>query len=62
MTVIRTYTTSLAAELAKLALEGADIPAMVLGVDVGMEGGGAGVQLLVADEYAEAALAVLDNR
>ena len=47
------------ADLARIALEGADIPAVVLGVDVGMRGGMGGVQLLVPEDRIEAALQVL---
>jgi hypothetical protein len=61
MRTIRTYTTNFAAELATLPLERAGIPSMVVGIDVGMEGGAAGVQLLVPDECTEAALALLDD-
>jgi hypothetical protein len=61
MITIRTYTTKLEAEVARLPLEGAGIPSTVVGIDVGMEGGAAGVQLLVPEECAEAALALLDD-
>ena len=49
------------ADLARIALEGAGIPATVLGVGMGMEGGIAGVQLLVPDDRVEAALKVLED-
>ena len=49
MRTIRAYTTQLAAELARLPLEHAGIPTMIVGIDVGMEGGAAGVQLLVPE-------------
>jgi hypothetical protein len=58
---IRTYPTRLAAELARLPLEGAGVPAAVVGIEVGMEGGATGVQLLVPKAFTEAALALLDQ-
>jgi hypothetical protein len=58
---IRTYPTRLEAELARLTLEGADIPAAVAGIDMSMEGGTAGVRLLVPEAFAQAALALLDT-
>lgn len=59
MKALKTYPTSVEADLARIALDAADIPAVVVGIGVGMEGGGAGVQLLVPDDRVEAALAVL---
>ena len=53
MKTIKTYPTSVEAELARIALNAADIPAVVVGISVGMEGGGAGVQLLVPDDMLE---------
>jgi len=61
MKTIKTYPTSVEAELARIALNAADIPAVVVGISVGMEGGGAGVQLLVPDGRVEEALTVLSN-
>ena len=61
MKTIKTYPTSVEAELARIALNAADIPAVVVGISVGMEGGGAGVQLLVPDGRVEEALAVLSD-
>jgi hypothetical protein len=58
---IKTYPTSVEAELARIALNAADIPAVVVGISVGMEGGGAGVQLLVPDGRVEEALTVLSD-
>ena len=59
MKAIRSYPMQLDAELARIALEGADIPAVVVGVDVGMRGGIGGVQLLVPENRVAAALEVL---
>lgn len=61
MKVIKRYPTSLDADLARIALEAADIPAFVVGIGVGMEGGAAGVQLLVPEDRVEAALKVLEG-
>lgn len=61
MKTIRRYPTTLDADLARIALEAADIPAVVVGISVGMEGGGAGVQLLVPEDRVEAALKVLEG-
>jgi hypothetical protein len=58
MEAIRSYSTRLEADLARIALEGADIPATVVGVDVGF-GGFGGVRLLVAEDRVEAAEKVL---
>jgi hypothetical protein len=60
MEAIRTYSTRLEADLARIALEGADIPATVFGVDVGFAGIG-GVQLLVPEDKVEAAAQVLKD-
>jgi hypothetical protein len=59
METIKTYPTNLEADLARIALEAAGIPATVVGVGVGMEGGVGGVQLLVSRDHAETALKLL---
>jgi hypothetical protein len=59
MKAIKTYPTSVEADLARIALEAAGIPAVVVGISLGMEGGGAGVQLLVPDDHVEAARTLL---
>ena len=61
MKIIKTYPTSLEADLARIELNGAGIPSVVVGIGVGMEGGDAGVQLLVPDDRVEAALTVLGD-
>jgi hypothetical protein len=58
---VNTYSTRVDAELARIALDAAGVPSVVVGIEVGMEGGAAGVQLLVPDEYAEEALKVLER-
>ena len=61
MKAIKTYSTRLEADLAKITLDAAGVPSVVVGTDVAMEGGAAGVQLLVPDEHVEAALMVLEH-
>ncbi len=61
MKTIKTYPTSIEADLARIALDAAGIPAVVVGIGVGMEGGEAGVQLLVPDDRVEAAVTVLGD-
>jgi hypothetical protein len=51
MKAIKTYSTRVDADLARITLEGADIPSVVVGVGAGMEGGIGGVQLLVDDDH-----------
>jgi len=57
--IVSTYPTRLEADLAKLALDGAGIPSVVIGIGIGMEGGAAGVQLLVPSDRVEEALKLL---
>jgi hypothetical protein len=59
MKAIKTYPTTVEADLARIVLDAADIPSVVVGIGVTMEGGGEGVQLLVPDDRVEAALKVL---
>ncbi len=61
MKAIKTYPTRVEADLARIALDAAGVPAVVVGVGVGMEGGMEGVQLLVPDDRVEAALRVLGD-
>ena len=61
MKIIKSYPTRVEADLARIALEAADVPSVVVGIGVGMEGGAAGVQLLVPDDCVEAALKVLGD-
>jgi hypothetical protein len=61
MKAVRRYSTTLEADLARIALEAANVPAVVVGIGAGMEGGPAGVQLLVPDEHVEEALKVLGD-
>lgn len=59
MKTIKKYPTSVEADLARLALDAAGIPSVVVGISVGMEGGDAGVQLLVPEDRVEEALTLL---
>lgn len=61
MKTVGTYPTRHEADLAKIALDGAGIPSVVIGVGVGMEGGAAGVQLLVPSEHLDKALNLLTS-
>ena len=61
MRAVRSYSMQFEADLARIALEGADIPAVVVGVDLGMRGGVGGVQLLVPEDRVAAALQVLQD-
>jgi hypothetical protein len=62
MKIIKTYPTTVEADLARIELDEAGIPSRVVGIGVGMEGGASGVQLLVEDERVEEALKVLGDR
>lgn len=61
MKAIRSYSMPLEADLARIALEGADIPAVVVGVGISMDGGLGGVRLLVPEDRIEAAMRVLHD-
>jgi Putative prokaryotic signal transducing protein len=61
MRAIKSYPTRVEADLARMALEAVDVPSVVVGTGVMMEGGLAGVQLLVPDDHVEAALKVLGD-
>ena len=61
MRVVRTFSSKLDADLAKLALDAAGVPSLVVGTGVEFEGGADGVQLLVPDEWVAAATAALER-
>jgi hypothetical protein len=61
MKTVKTYSTQVDAEVAKIALAAAGVTAVVVGIGTDLEGGTSGVQLLVADEDIEAALGVLEH-
>jgi hypothetical protein len=61
MKAVKSYPTRVEADLARIALEAAGVPSVVVGIGVGMEGGASGVQLLVPDERVDAALEVLGD-
>ncbi len=55
MMVVKSYPTSVDAEVARIALDAAGVPSTVVGVEVAMEGGTADVQVLVPDERVDEA-------
>jgi hypothetical protein len=57
MKAIKNYSTQVEADLARIALEGAGIPAVVVGVGIGMKGG----VLLVPEDRIAAALKILED-
>lgn len=59
MKAIKNYSTRVDAEVARITLDAVGVPAVVVGVGAGMEGGSGGVQLLVEDDQVERALSVL---
>jgi hypothetical protein len=61
MKIIKTYSTRLDADLAKIELAAKGITSTVVGIGSELEGGASGVQLLVPDEKVEAALKVLGH-
>ena len=61
MRVVRSFQSKLDADLAKIALEAAGVPSLVVGTGVEFEGGANGVQLLVPDEWVAAANAALER-
>lgn len=61
MTVVKTYGTRLEADLASIMLRAGGIAATVVGVGLAMEGGAEGVRLLVPDDQADAARALIDE-
>ena len=61
MKIIKSYSSRVDADLARITLEAADVPSVVVGLGVNMDGGTAGVQLLVPDDQVEAALEVLGD-
>ena len=61
MKSIKSYPTTVEADIARMALEAAGVPSVVVGIGVGMKGGANGVQLLVPDDRIEQALTVLGD-
>lgn len=61
MRAIKTYSTQIEADLDRLTLENAEIPAIVVGIGTAMEGGVQGVKLLVPDELADRAVQILEH-
>ena len=61
MITIKTYSTNGEAEVARIALDAADVFSVVIGVGAGKEGGAGGVQLLVEDDRVDEARKVLGD-
>ena len=61
MKTVKTYSTRVEAEVAKITLAAAGVPAVVVGIGTDLEGGTSGVQLLVENANVEAALRVLEH-
>lgn len=61
MVTIKTYPTPLEAAAARIALDAAGIPCIVVGVGISMEGGMAGVRLQVPADLVDAALEALED-
>ncbi len=61
MITIKTYPTRTEADLAKIALDAADIPSVITGVGTALEGGIAGVKLQVPEDYVESAVEILED-
>jgi hypothetical protein len=61
MTLIKTYSSRIEADLASIELSAAGITTTIVGIGVGMEGGAEDVRLMVPDDQAAAALNVLGN-
>lgn len=59
MATVKTYATRFEADAAKIQLDAAGIPCVVVGVGVAMEGGMEGVRLQVPTDQVDAALEVL---
>jgi len=59
MTLLQSYPTRVEADLDRIALEAEGIPCVVVGVGITMEGGIAGVRLLVPSDKLEQAKSVL---
>lgn len=62
MKTVASYPTRLEADVAKVTLDAVGIPSVVIGIGVAMEGGSAGVQLLVPVDRLDEALKILAGR
>ena len=61
MRVVRSFSSRLDADLARISLDAAGVPSVVVGTGVEFEGGANGVQLLVPDEWVAAATIALER-
>lgn len=60
MKTLKTYSNRVEADLDRIVLEHDEVPCVVVGIGVAMEGGIEGVRLLVPADHVERAIAVLD--
>jgi len=58
---VKTYATRTEAEIAKITLDAAGVPSVIIGVDIAMEGGIAGVRLQVPEDYVASATETLEH-
>jgi putative signal transducing protein len=58
---VKTFATRPEAEIAKIALDAAEVPSVIVGVDVGMEGGIAGIKLQVPEDFVASAREILEH-
>jgi hypothetical protein len=61
MKIVRSFSSRLDADLARITLDAAGVPSLVVGTGVEFEGGASGVQLLVPDDQVTAATTILEN-
>jgi hypothetical protein len=58
---VKTFATRPEAELARIRLDAAGVPANIIGVDLAMEGGIAGVRLQVPEQYVATVMEILEH-
>jgi hypothetical protein len=61
MKIVMSFSSRLDADLARITLDAAGVPSLVVGTGVEFEGGASGVQLLVPDDQVAAATTILEN-
>jgi hypothetical protein len=61
MITVKTFSTRVEAAIAKLTLDAAGVPSIIVGVDAAMEGGIAGVKLQVPEDHVASATEFLEQ-